>query len=82
MDHTDDTIANVGLFGFTQTGTLKNMKLREVWKVAGFTDSSAFFVGRTFNNDIYNIDCVFDVGTESKGCLNKNGGSICGFPPK
>lgn len=53
---------HVGLFGYTETGVLKNMRLSGVYHLQGFTQFGGFLVGYARAN-IFNIVCDFDVGT-------------------
>ena len=52
----------VGLFGYTENGVLKNMRLSGVYHLQGFTKFCGFLVGLA-ESDIFNIVCDFDVGT-------------------
>ena len=60
---TDNPVRDVGLFGFIQSATVKNVTLDGVCTMTGFRERCGMVVGNASNSNIFNIDCNLSSGS-------------------
>lgn len=79
----EDCQSNVGLFGFQQSGTLKNIRLAGLYTLQGYTTNAGFLAGYSvLASSIVNIEGDFSTGTfidNKDGVSGTHLGGIIGY---
>ena len=60
---TDNPVRDVGLFGFINGATVKNVTLDGVCTMSGFRERCGMVVGNANASDVFNIDCNLSSGS-------------------
>jgi hypothetical protein len=68
----------VGLFGETRNNVLKNIRLKGIFTLRGFTYDAGMLVGLASPTDIYNVECDFSEGSVIIQGDRSNSVVVCG----
>ena len=60
---TDNPVRDVGLFGYINVATVKNVTLDGVCTLSGFKERCGMVVGNANNSNVFNVDCNLSSGS-------------------